>query len=85
MGRFQSCPELGGGRWSHETRGGSGATLSQEAGAGAVGHVAVPELPRQEAGARATGHVAVPELPSQDAGARATRHVGAHERPFVMT
>jgi hypothetical protein len=28
----------------HGTRGGSGAALSQEAGAGAMGHVAAPEL-----------------------------------------
>jgi hypothetical protein len=35
----------GGGSWSHEARGGPGAVLCQEAGAGATGHVAVPELP----------------------------------------
>jgi hypothetical protein len=29
----------------HGTRGGSRAALSQEAGAGAMGHVATPELP----------------------------------------
>jgi hypothetical protein len=35
----------GGKSWSHEARGSSGATLSQEAGAEAMGHVPAPELP----------------------------------------
>jgi hypothetical protein len=41
MWRLQSCPEPGGGSWSHETRDGPGAALSQEAEDGAMGHVAV--------------------------------------------
>jgi hypothetical protein len=38
-------PEPGGGSWSHGIGGGSRAALSPEAGAGATGHVAAPELP----------------------------------------
>jgi hypothetical protein len=54
----------GGKSWSHETCGSPGAVLCQEMGAGAMGHVAVPELPRVlVAGAGATRHVAAPELP----------------------
>jgi hypothetical protein len=34
-----------GGSWSHETRDGFRAALSQETRAGATGHVAAPELP----------------------------------------
>jgi hypothetical protein len=43
--QHHSCPEPGGGSWSHGTRGGSGAALGQEAGAGAAGHMVTPELP----------------------------------------
>jgi hypothetical protein len=54
----------GGGSWSHDARDGPGASLCQEMGAGATGHVAVPELPRAlVAGAGAMRHVAAPELP----------------------
>jgi hypothetical protein len=41
-----SYPEPEGGSWSHGTHDGSGAALSQEAGAGATGCMATPELPR---------------------------------------
>jgi hypothetical protein len=41
----RSCPVPSGGSWSHGAHGGSGATLSPEAGAGAMGHVTAPELP----------------------------------------
>jgi hypothetical protein len=44
--RLQSCPEPGGLSWSHGTRGGSRAALCQEAGAGTMGRVAAPKLPR---------------------------------------
>jgi hypothetical protein len=43
--RLQSCPEPKGGSWCHGTRGGSEATLSQDAGAGATGHVMALKLP----------------------------------------
>jgi hypothetical protein len=36
--RLRSCSKLGGGSWSHRTRGGSRAALCQKAGAGATGH-----------------------------------------------
>jgi hypothetical protein len=45
MWRLRSYPEPGGGSQSHGTRGDSGAPLSREAGAGAMGHVAASELP----------------------------------------
>jgi hypothetical protein len=45
MWRLRSYPELGGESWSHGTYDGSRAVLSQEAGAGATGHVTAPELP----------------------------------------
>jgi hypothetical protein len=35
----------GDGSWSHGARGGPGAALSPDAGAGTMGHVAAPELP----------------------------------------
>jgi hypothetical protein len=40
-----SCPEPEGGSWSYGTCDGSGATLSQEAGAEATAHVAASKLP----------------------------------------
>jgi hypothetical protein len=40
-----SCPGPSGGSWSHGAHGGSGAALSPEARAGAMGHVAASELP----------------------------------------
>jgi hypothetical protein len=39
-------PGLGSGSWSRWTRGGPGAAPGWAEGAGAVGHVAAPELPR---------------------------------------
>jgi hypothetical protein len=58
-----AAPGPSGGSWSHEAHGGSGATLCQEMGVGAMGHVAVPELPRGlVVGAEAMRHVATPEL-----------------------
>jgi hypothetical protein len=55
---------LGGGSWSHEACGGPRAVLCQETGARAMGHMAVPELPRAlVVGAGATRHMAAPELP----------------------
>jgi hypothetical protein len=46
-------------------------------GAGAIGHVVVPELPRAlVAGAGATGHVAVLELPVPRDGSRGHRACG---------
>jgi hypothetical protein len=57
MWRLWSCPEPGDESWSHGTHGGYGATLCQEAGAGATGRVAALELPRagtQELGPRDT-------------------------------
>jgi hypothetical protein len=42
---IRSCPEPGGGSWSYGTYDSSGAALSQVAGAGAAGHLAVLELP----------------------------------------
>jgi hypothetical protein len=45
---LRSCPEIGGRSRSHDTRGGSGAALCQEAGAGATGRVPAPELARVE-------------------------------------
>jgi hypothetical protein len=40
-----SCPEPGLRSWGHGTHGGTRAAPSQEAGAGATGGVAAPELP----------------------------------------
>jgi hypothetical protein len=45
MWRLRSCPEPGGRSWSYGVRDGSGAALSQEARAGAMGHVAALRLP----------------------------------------
>jgi hypothetical protein len=54
----------GGGSWSHDARDGPGASLCQEMGAEATGHVAVSELPRAlVAGAGAMRHVVALELP----------------------
>jgi hypothetical protein len=44
--RHRSCPRLGSGSWSRRTRGAIGAAPGWAAGAGAVGHVAAPELPQ---------------------------------------
>jgi hypothetical protein len=44
--RPRSCPRLGSGSWSRRARGGPGAAPGWAAGAGIVGHVAAPELPR---------------------------------------
>jgi hypothetical protein len=53
----------GGRSWSHEAHDGPRAVLCQETGAGATGHVTVPELPRVlVARAGATRHVAALEL-----------------------
>jgi hypothetical protein len=79
---LQSCREPGGGRWSHETHGGSGAALCQEAGVGATERVAAPELPR--AGLRSWGHGTrggTRAAMSQKARADATGGVAAPELP----
>jgi hypothetical protein len=44
MWRLRSYPGLGSGSRSRRTRGGLGATSGWATGAGAVGHVAAPEL-----------------------------------------